>query len=639
MKRLYHFIACVLFLYTLSAQNKNYDVVIIGGTPGGIMTAIAAAREGKSVLLLERTSHIGGLPANGLGATDITTRNATTGLFHEFVSRNKQYYIDKYGNGSQQVKDCSDGYHFEPSVAEQTFHDMINTQGDRITVLYNRQFDSDPQHIKRSGKVIEAIRILNRENRQIETYVGKVFVDATYEGDLGAAANIPFRVGRESRDEFNEICAGKIYRHWGVQFGRGIKSHFNGYEGYESEGTTYQGDNAVQAYNYRLCLTNDKSQMRPVLRPENYNRNEYTSLIEDVWTGRNTGVDMRNITREQMEVNRENLKKGNKTTIPGDPWGIAKITNMVRLPNAKTDANNQHMAFISTDLPEENWPWPTAGWEWRDKYAKRLKDYTLGLIWFAQNDKELPRHFREACKEWGLSTSEYVDNENFPRQVYVREGRRFEGIYFFTANDALPVSLGQRPPIHKQSIAASHYALDSHAVLKREEGRAHLEGFFGYESVPYTIPFGVMASGKVDNLLFPVPVSGSHIGFSTLRMEPCWMALGEAAGIAAAQMIEQKKPAQELDIVTVQQKLIANKATLMYFKDISIDSPDFAMVQYMGVSGYISGWDASLEDMVDKELVKNWAAMSGLKIPIHMIKRKDILYFIYNQKIKQSWDN
>lgn len=634
MKRLYHFIVCILFLCTLSAQNNNYDVVIIGGTPGGIMAAMAAAREGKTVLLLERTSHIGGLPANGLGATDITTRNATTGLFHEFVSRNKQYYIDKYGNGSQQVKDCSDGYHFEPSVAEQTFHGMINTQGDRITVLYNRQFDSDPQNIKRSGKVIEAVRILNRENSQIETYMGKVFVDATYEGDLGAAANIPFRVGRESRDEFNEICAGKLYRHWGVQFGKGIKSHFNGYEGYESEGTTYQGDNAVQAYNYRLCLTNDKRRMRPVLQPENYNRNEYISLIEDVWTGRNTGVDMQNVTREQMEANRENLKKGNKTIIPGDLWGIAKITNMVKLPNAKTDANNQHMAFISTDLPEENWPWPTAGWEWRDKYAKRLKDYTLGLIWFAQNDKELPRHFREACKEWGLSTSEYIDNENFPRQVYVREGRRFEGIYFFTANDALPVTLGQRPPIHKQSIAASHYALDSHAVLKREEGRAHLEGFFGYESVPYTIPFGVMASGKVDNLLFPVPVSGSHIGFSTLRMEPCWMALGEAAGIAAAQMIEQKKPAQELNIETIQQKLIANKATLMYFKDISIDSPDFAMVQYMGISGYISGWNASLEDMADKELVKNWAAMSGLKIPEHMTKRKEILYFIYNQKIK-----
>lgn len=634
MKRLYHLIACMLFLCVLSAQNKNYDVVIVGGTPGGIMTAIAAAREGKSALILERTSHIGGLPANGLGATDITTRNATTGLFHEFVSRNKQYYTDKYGKDSQQVIDCSDGYHFEPSVAELTFHDMMNAHGDRITILYNRQFDSDPQRIMRKGKVIEAVKILNRENKQIETYTGKVFIDATYEGDLGAAANLPFRVGREGRNEFNEICAGKIYRYWGVQFGKGMKSHFNGYEGFETEGTTYQGDNAVQAYNYRLCLTNDKRQMKVILRPENYHRNEYVSLIEDVWTGRNTGVDMLNVTQEQLEANRESLKKGNKTTIAGDPWGIAKITNMVKLPNAKTDANNQHMAFISTDLPEENWAWPTAGWEWRDKYAKRLKDYTLGLIWFAQNDKELPPHFRDACKEWGLSATEYTDNDHFPRQVYVREGRRFEGLHFFTANDALPVSLGQRPPIHKQSIAASHYALDSHAVLKREEGRAHLEGFFGYESVPYTIPFGVMVSGNVDNLLFPVPVSGSHIGFSTLRMEPCWMALGEAAGIAATQIIEQDKPAQELDYDVIQQKLITNKATLMYFRDVSTDSPDFAMVQYMGLSGYIPEWNASLKDAADKETIKSWASMSGVKIPVDMTKRKDILYFIYNQLVK-----
>ena len=498
MNYFYCLLSCVFFFCSTTSQaaNNNYDIVIIGGTPGGIMTAIAAAREGKTSIILERTTHIGGLPANGLGATDISTRNATTGLFSEFVTRIKNYYSEKYGKDSQQVKDCSDGYHFEPSAAEQIFHDMLNTQGDKIAVLYNRQFDSDPKNIKRKGTVIEEIEILNRENNQTEKYAAKVFVDATYEGDLGAAANIPFRTGRESRSEFGEICAGKIYRHWGVQFGKGTKSHFNGNEGYESEGTTYQGDNAVQAYNYRLCLSNEKNIKKEISRPENYNRNEFTSLIEDVWTGRNTGVDMLNVTHEMLDANRKNIKKGNKTTIPGDPWGIAKITNMVKLPNGKTDANNQHMAFISTDLPEENWPWPIAGWEWRDKYAQRLKEYTLGLIWFAQNDKALPAHFREACKEWGLAATEYTDNNNFPRQVYVREGRRLEGMYFFTANDALPVSLKQRPPIHKQSITASHYALDSHAALKRENGRVHLEGFFGYESEPYTVPIGVMIPKK-----------------------------------------------------------------------------------------------------------------------------------------------
>ena len=179
-------------------------------------------------------------------------------------------------------------------------------------------------------------------------------------------------MGRESRAEFGEICAGKLYRHWGVQFDKGEKSHFNGYDGYESEGTTYQGDNAVQAYNYRLCLTRDKQDRCPVPQPAHYNREEYASLVEDVWTGRNTGVEMLSVTEADMEANRARLKVGGVTQIPGDPWGMAKVTNMVVLPNGKTDANNQHMAFLSTDLPEENWPWPTASWEWRDRPARYM---------------------------------------------------------------------------------------------------------------------------------------------------------------------------------------------------------------------------------------------------------------------------
>ena len=404
-------IASLLLLPLLG--HAQYDVVVVGGTPGGITTAISAAREGKRVVLLERTFHVGGLPANGLGATDITTRDATTGLFKEFVQRNKAYYETTYGAGSAQVKDCSDGYHFEPSVAEKTFLDMLEAEGDRITVLYGRQFDSDPANVCMEGGRIVSIQILNRSNGETETFSGKVFVDATYEGDLGAAANVPYHVGRESRAQYGEVCAGKIYRHWGVQFDRGEKSLYNGFEGYESEGTTYQGDNAVQAYNYRLCLTKEKADRRAIERPATYNRLEYASLVEDVWTGRNTGVDMMNVTPAQMEANREILRKGGVTQIPGDPWGMAKVTNMVKLPNGKTDANNQHMAFLSTDLPEENWPWPTASWEWRDAFAQRLKDYTLGLLWFVQNDKELPAQFRKACQEWGLSASEYADNDHF----------------------------------------------------------------------------------------------------------------------------------------------------------------------------------------------------------------------------------
>ena len=189
-----------------------------------------------------------------------------------------------------------------------------------------------------------------------------------------------------------------------------------------ASGSTGEADNAVQAYNYRLCLTNDPKIRVLFPKPTSYNRDEYVPLIEDVWTGKNTQRVMLKVTDEMMEENRRHIAAGNPTKLPGDSWGIRKLSSIVKLPNQKTDGNNQHAAFISTDLPEENWPWPTSSWEWRDKFAKRLKDYTLGLFWFAQNDPELPEHFRKAMLEWGLAKDEYQDNEYFPRQIFYISG-------------------------------------------------------------------------------------------------------------------------------------------------------------------------------------------------------------------------
>ena len=571
-----------LSLALLCAMNLwavDYDIVVVGGTPGGIMSAVAAAREGKSVVLLERTNHVGGLPANGLGATDIATREATTGLFREFTQRVKKYYISRYGKDSEQARFCSDGFHFEPQVAEIVFSDMLDEHRGKIDVLTMRQFDAEPQNIVMDNDEIQSIWVQNRETGNREKYTGRIFVDATYEGDLGAAAWVPFRIGRESKNEFNEPGAGRVYEYW---------------KSLPAEGSTGEADNAVQAYNYRLCLTNNPENRVSVAKPAAYDRNEFVSLIEDVWTGRNTQRAMLNVTDSMLEANRQHIAAGNQTRLPGDSWGMRKISSMVSLPNDKVDANNQHAAFISTDLPEENWPWPTSSWEWRDRFAQRLRDYTLGLLWFAQNDPELPEHFRNAVKEWGLAKDEYSDNDNFPRQVYVREGRRFEGMYFFTANDVLPAVQGERPTIHPTSITASHYALDSHAARKRETGRAHLDGFISYPTVPYTVPYGVIVPKTVTNLLLPVPVSGSHIGFSTLRMEPCWMALGQAAGTAASIAINSKRAVQNIDIKELQEHLLDQKATLVYFRDITPDSPQFKDVQRKALDGQISGWNAAL---------------------------------------------
>jgi len=597
-------------------QPQSYDIVVVGGTPGGLTSAIAAARLGNSVLVLERTEHIGGLPANGLGATDLITREATTGIFKEFTINIRDYYLQKYGQDSEQVRLCSEGYHFEPSVAEQVFETMLTTHKN-ITVLKMRQFDSDPIHLIKSDDKIIGIRVWNRVTNHAEEYAGKVFIDATYEGDLAAAAGVPYRLGREGRDEFQELVAGKLYRYW--------KSP-------EGEGTTSQADNAIQAYNYRLCLTNDPKNRISVTKPDRYDRNDYVSLIEDVWTGKHTGKEMLELAPEAFEKNRERLKKGLLSEIPLEPWGIKRLTNMVALPNGKTDANNQHLSFLSTDLPEENWPWPTSGWEWRDRFAKRLRDYTLGLLWFAQHDTALPDHFRKDCAQWGLAKDEYTDNGNFPRQVYVREGRRIEGLYLFTANDVLPLTPGQRPVIHPHTITASHYDLDSHAVRKREVGRVHLDGFFSYPTAVYTVPYEVIVPKITDNLLVPVAASATHVGFSTLRMEPCWMALGQAAGVAASLAVKNHCKMCNVAIEELQTLLLEQNATLMYFKDVNYRDPDFKMVQVMAMKGFLTEWEACLQQPVNSETLLAWQSLSGIKIAATpgVTSRKAVLVQLYN---------
>lgn len=559
---------------TPNAPVQSADLVIVGGTPAGIMSAIAAARLGRTALLLERTSHVGGLPANGLGATD----GKTGGLFAEFAGRILAYYKNTYGADSPQVKDCHFGRHFEPSVAEAIFEQMLAEQPG-ITVLKMRQFDADPDHCTLESRRLTEIRVLHRETGQIERYAGRVFIDATYEGDLAAAAGAPYRLGREDQREFNEPMAGQAFKYW---------------RGPVAPGTTGRGDNAIQSYNFRLPLTKDASRRLPVPKPPSYHREEFVSLIEDVKQRRHVGTPGQD--RPEME------------------WeGIGRVVNMVQLPNGKTDANNQHAAFLSTDLPEENWPWPTSTWEWRDRFAERLRNYTLGLIWFVQNEPELPADFRALCSEWGLTKDEYLDNDHFPRQVYVREGRRIMGEYLFTAHDALPVTPGGRPPVHADSVTAASYNLDSHAVRKREQDRVNLDGIFSWPTAPYTVPYRVIVPRDVDGLLVPVAASSTHIGYSTLRMEPCWMALGQAAGVAASQAVTQRQSLRTLDVRALQEQLLRDQAILLEVRDVEPTHPQFAAIQALGLKGLIPEWNAKMDTPVKQAEVDAWRRKLSLR--------------------------
>lgn len=550
---------------------KHFNLVIVGATPAGITAAITAARLGQTSLILERTAYVGGLPANGLGATDIYTRGATGGIFLEFVRRIKAHYIESYGIDSIQVKDCDDGYHFEPSVAEKIFEEFIQEHKE-ITVLRKRQFDFMPNHLSINGGTIGSIQVRDLETGLMETHYGQFFLDATYEGDLIAAAGVPYFVGREGKEVYNEPGAGQVYKLW---------------RGPECEGSTFVGDNAIQAFNYRLCLTNDPERVVKIEKPEKYNRAEFASLVRDVRSGIHTGVDVLELSQDQME---ENIRRSesNLKPIPNFLNAIQRLTSMVKLPNNKMDGNNQHFAFISTDLPEENWPYPTSSWAWRDAFCQRTREYTEGFFYFAQNDSELPQWFRDECSGWGWAVDEYKDNGHFPRQLYVREGRRMKGKYIFTARDALPLENG-RPPIHADSITASHYALDSHAVRKREPGRVHLDGFLSYPCAPYTVPYRVMVpDAPLKNLLAPVPVAASHIGFSTLRMEPCWMALGQAAGVAAVFCLRDGVAAGDVDVGKVQEELLDQGAVLFYDPRIwegEEEGVGFREIQLEGLKG------------------------------------------------------
>ncbi|KAI5781930.1 FAD dependent oxidoreductase-domain-containing protein [Geopyxis carbonaria] len=528
-----------------------YDLIILSATPAGIMTAVSHSRLSPTsrILLLERTAHIGGLPANGLGATDISTRGATGGLFLEFVGRIKAHYVATYGAESKQVVDCQDGYHFEPRVAEAVLEGFLD-EVPNVRVLRGRQFDAEARNLRWHGDAIAGITVLERDTGRKERYSGKVFVDASYEGDLIGAAGMPLLTGREAQTEYGEIGAGVVYKYW------------DGPE--QLPESTHARDATIQAFNYRVTLTDDPALSVPITKPAIYNRTEYLSLIGDIASGCHTEVQAATLCPRGAPLDPSAVNSTTRPAVPGMPEGIKRLSNTVALPNGKWDGNNQHKAFISTDLPRENWPYPTASWAWRDAFAARLRSYTEGFLYFGMNDPDVPEWFRGDVAGWGLARDEYDDNGNFPRQVYVREGRRLRGRFIFTANNALAGA-----PVQNTSITASHYALDSHAVRKREPGRVHLDGFISYPTEPYTVPLGVMVPAhRVRNLLAPVPVSGTHVGFSTLRMEPCWMALGQAAGVVAWEAIRTGGAVGEVSVERVQRILLGQGAVLVWTPEL-----------------------------------------------------------------------
>ncbi len=585
---------------TPNSTLNAYDVVVYGATPSGIASAVNAAREGATVALIDEAIFVGGLFSGGLPKSDFRSYESVQGTFGEFMKRVLNHYIQEYGKESSQVKLCMRGAQFEPKVARLIFEQMLNEQKAIKIFLEHRLISVKKSPSKDKRTSINSIRLENLAGSGTIEVIGKVFIDATYEGDLMARAGVPYRVGRESRKEYGELYAGHIY----------VSSHW--YKGGRIlPGSTGEGDSGVQSYNFRFVMSEDTTNSMPIARPAGYKREHFFTLLQ--------------LLKDE--------KFKSLTGRAENAAGIIWVGSY--LPNNKRDINDNFYSPFTLSLPGEVDKWPEGSPEVRKKIFERHKYHTLGMLYFLQNDKEVPEHIQKEAKSYGLPLDEWKETDHFTPLLYVREGRRMIGEYVFTEKDALNAPNSIRTPLHKSSIAVADYALDCHAVRKPDQYYPEIpEGAFDLPTVPYQIPYGVILPKKVDNLLVPVAVSASHVGFSTLRMEPTWTALGQAAGLAAVQAIKTRRNVQQIDVSTLQKRLHELGAITTYFSDVLPDSSYFSVAQYFGNQGYfhevknisnvIFSWPASshafgapaypnhqanLDKIIDEDTADKWLSM------------------------------
>ena len=524
----------------------DFDVVVYGGTSAGVTAAVQAKRMGKTVVIVGPDKHLGGLSSGGLGYTDTGNKSVIGGMAREFYHRVWRHYDtdagwtwqkkSEYGNKGQGTP-AIDGeqrtmWIFEPHVAEKVFEDFVREH--QIPVHRDEWLDRS-KGVKKTGSRISSITMLSGK-----VYTGKMFIDATYEGDLMAAAGVDYHVGREGSKVYNEdwngVQTGVLHHrhHFGV-----LKDKISPYVvpgdpksgvlpriSAAPPGNYREGDNKVQAYCYRMCLTDHPENRIPFAKPEGYDPKQYELLVriyEAGWT---------------------------ETFHKFDP-----------IPNRKTDTNN-HGPF-STDNIGMNYDYPEASYERRREILKEHETYQKGWLYFIANDPRVPQATREKMQQWGLPKDEFKDNGGWPHQIYVREARRMVGHYVMTENELLK----KRPT--PESVGMGSYTIDSHNVQRyiTPEGYVQNEGDIGVGlKGPYEIAYGslVPKRGQADNLLVPVCVSSSHIAFGSIRMEPVFMILGQSAATAAVMAIDSKIPVQDVPYAKLQQRLLKDGQILTY---------------------------------------------------------------------------
>jgi CubicO group peptidase (beta-lactamase class C family) len=508
-----------LLILTIASQGQpnKFDVVIYGGTAGGVITAVSAAREGLKVALLEPGGHIGGMVTGGLSATDHGKKETIGGYSLEFYERLGKHY-------GKEIE-----WYPEPHVAEKVLNEMI-AEAKTITVFLRHRL-KEKGGVKMQGTLITELQMENGAR-----FRGEIFVDSTYEGDLMAQAGVSYTWGRESSSQYNESLAGVRPKDRNHQFDFPVSAYDDNKKllpeiQKEPRGEIGAGDRKVQAYNFRMIFTKDANIRLPFTKPPNYDPKRFELLA-----------------RFLAEFQK----------VKGSPPRVGDILAPRAIARAKFDVNNK--GPFSTDYIGKSWDYPNASYKRRAEIWQDHVNYTKGLLYFLATDPRVPKQTQDELKEYGPAKDEFVDNDNWPYQLYVREARRMVGDFVMTQKDI------QTELTKPDAIGMGSYNSDSHNVQRyvTPEGGAQNEGNMEVPVTPYQIPYRILLPKETEagNLLVPVCFSASHVTYSTLRMEPVYMILGQAAGVAAKMAIENKSPVQVIDAAALNEKLRSQRAVM-----------------------------------------------------------------------------
>lgn len=535
-----------LFSCNSNKDAKDVDICIYGGTSAGVIAAYTAKMMGKSVLLIEPRKNLGGMSSGGLGYTDIGNKYVVTGLSRDFYRRLGSHY----GKLEQWI--------FEPSVAESIFNEYIDRAD--VEVWYGNRLNN----VKKIGNSIEEIILEDTYNPSggKKTVRAKIFIDCTYEGDLMAKGGVSYTVGREANNTYNETYNGVQILN-GHQFNVEIDPYI--IPGDSSSGLVWgisdteiaetgSGDKKVQAYNFRIALTNKKENMIPITEPDNYAPQKYELLAR--LSEKSDWKSLNNIFA----------------------WSI--------MPNRKTDINNK--GAFSTDMIAANWNYPEANYEERDRIWQEHVDYTKGLLYFVGHDERIPLHIREEIQKWGYPKDEYTDNGHWSHQLYVRESRRMIGEKVMTQHHC------QGHEVCDDPVGWAAYTMDSHNCdrqvvngVVKNEGNVEIGGFGPY---PISYKAIIPKQAEVKNLLVPVCLSASHIAYGSIRMEPVFMVLAQSSAVAACLAIDKyDRTVQNVNGNEIQKILTENPLANNSTPEILIDNDNEKYVEKIG-EWSISKW-------------------------------------------------